>query len=778
MSLVSPCRSRSALSLRVTLLSTALLSCAGSADAAVVAAKRSLHPIAKHGAGAVRHRTVDASAASNEVVHVNARRGVTGAGQHEAHSETVLSRQELQNRNVRQLTDIVRVAPNLTIQPSFGSSALNFALRGVGLMDFTQNNTPSVMPYVDGVAYPVSIMTSGMLFDMDDISVAPGASGFTHGQSTTGGEINFHTGDPTPEFHAGLTEDIASYGRNRVEGFVSGPISKSVSFRLAGQSMTGGGFQHNSQGEGYGNSNIGALRGKLRWKIDATSTLDIGGHWTTDQSETSSGHNFYNSYGVPVTSDIMQTEWGLDPRFAKIIGINGANQKPREDNIFWGANVRYTKDFSWGRLWTLSAFEAVDEHELTNQTNSVASYGNMFRNNQTNVFSQEVKLESRDPHARFHWEVGMYYSRARMAQNFWYDSSDRPGTTPLNETSYRQNQQNFNQYVQLSYRILPKLTLIGAISHESDDRQMLNVVSADYDLNTGARTHVQNFGNSGALTNQFAGRVGAQYQFNPRVMGYVMFSRGFKPGGFSANITQQASQLKPFKAEQVLTYEGGFKTMLFNRRLRFNAAGFYYDYRDQQLLGTILVPPYGVLGGYVNAPRSNIYGAEFDMEAHPFHGLVLTQNFGYQNGSYSQFQSLNRSATTAQFASTGVWSPVNTNYNGYNMGLANLTLSGAATYTWSMFHDYKMTFDVDYNYRGAQTQPQHIGDGGIYRAPAYFLVNSFLTFAAPKQHWSVSVYGQNLADRRYWLSGGTQATFYGVMPGLPRFVGAKMNVTY
>ncbi len=53
-----------------------------------------------------------------------------------------------------------------------------------------------------------------------------------------------------------------------------------------------------------------------------------------------------------------------------------------------------------------------------------------------------------------------------------------------------------------------------------------------------------------------------------------------------------------------------------------------------------------------------------------------------------------------------------------------------------------------------------------------------LTFAAPKQHWSVTVYGQNLADRRYWLSGGTQATFYGVIPGLPRFVGAKINVSY
>ncbi|MCH4091529.1 TonB-dependent receptor [Acetobacter sp.] len=768
---------RRLLSFRTILLSTPLLAIPFISENSFAAQPVIHHPAKSNVRSRLPH-SINSPASSAESVHVVSRRGVTGAGQHEAHSETVISRKELQNRNIRQMTDIVRIAPNLTIQPSFGSAALNFALRGVGLMDFTQNNTPSVMPYVDGVAYPISIMTSGMLFDMDDISIAPGPSGFTHGQSTTGGEINFHTGDPTPQFHAGLTEDIASYGRNRVEGFVSGPISRSVSFRLAGQSLTGGGYQHNSKGQGYGNANIGALRGKLRWQIDDASTLDIGGHWTTDQSEASSGHNLYNSYGVPITSDLMETEWGLDPRFAKILGINGKNQKPREDNLFWGANVRFTRDFSWGRLWTISAYEAVDEHELTNQTNSVAAYGNMFRNNQSNVFSQDIKLESLDTHARFHWEAGMYYSRSRMAQSFWYDSSDRPGTTPLNQTAYSQNQQNFNQYVQLSYRILPKLTLIGAISHESDDRQMLNVTSTDYNLNTGAAIKSQNFGNFGALTNQFAGRVGAQYQFTRNIMGYVMFSRGFKPGGFSANITQQSSQLKPFKPEQVLTYEGGFKTMLFDRRLRFNAAGFYYDYRDQQLLGSILVPPYGVLGGYVNAPRSYIYGAEFDIEAHPFRGLVLTQNFGYQNGVYSQFQSLNRSATTAQFASTGVWSPVNTNYNGYNMGLANLTLSGAVTYTWKVLKDYEMTYDADYSYRGAQTQPQHIGDGGIYRAPAYFLVNSFQTFAAPKQHWSVTVYGQNLADRRYWLSGGTQATFYGVIPGLPRFVGAKINVSY
>nr|WP_173576967.1 TonB-dependent receptor [Acetobacter fallax] len=77
---------------------------------------------------------------------------------------------------------------------------------------------------------------------------------------------------------------------------------------------------------------------------------------------------------------------------------------------------------------------------------------------------------------------------------------------------------------------------------------------------------------------------------------------------YNLNTGAAESRLKPFKPEQVLTCEGGFKTMLFDRHLRFNAAGFYYDYRDQQLPGSIPVPPYDVPGGYVNAPRSYICG--------------------------------------------------------------------------------------------------------------------------------------------------------------------------
>ncbi|MFT8791376.1 TonB-dependent receptor [Komagataeibacter saccharivorans] len=719
--------------------------------------------------------------AAPESIKVSAARAVQfRREQHVPDSATHISGKELVERNVRAMTDLIRVAPNLSIQPSNGSAGLNFVLRGVGMADLTQNNIPSVMPYVDGVALPVTVMTSAIMYDMDNVSVNPGQSGFTHGMTTTGGEINFHTADPTPQFHAGVTEDIASYGRNRVEGFVSGPISRSVSYRISGMSMTGGGFQHNSQGAGYGNADIGALRGKLKWQIDDTTRLDVGGHWSTDQSDAPGGAVMVNSYGVPASTDLMQTNWGLSKQFANAIGVNPANQKPRENNLSWGVNIHFTKDFTWGKLSSTSAYEMLDEHELSDQTNTALAYGNMYRNNQTNFFSQEIKLESNNAADRLQWAVGMYYNRGRTNDNFWYDMSDRYASSDngkyFYKTAYGQDEQTFNQYAQLSYRLVRGLRLIGAISHESDDRQLIDLVGTTYEGT--AAPKVQSFGSSGALANQFSGRVGLEYQITHDIMTYVDFRRGFKPGGFSANMTSVAAQLRPFKPEQVLSYEGGFKTSFMNDRIRFNAAGFYYDYRDQQLLGTIVVPQYGTEGTYVNAPRSYIYGAEFNAMVRPFRGMTLSQNFGYQHGVYSQYQGVNKSATTDLYNATGQWTAVNTNYNGAGMGLANLTLSGAATYTWKLLRNYRMTFDVDYSYRGAQTQPQYIGYGGYYRAPAYFLVNSFLTFSAPQQHWSVTVYGQNLADRHYWLSGGTQSTFYSVIPGNPRFVGARINCTY
>src|SRR3546814_3700799 len=63
-------------------------------------------------------------------------------------------------------------------------------------------------------------------------------------------------------------------------------------------------------------------------------------------------------------------------------------------------------------------------------------------------------------------------------------------------------------------------------------------------------------------------------------MGYVSYNRGFKSGGFSAT----SPNVDPFLPEKLDDWEVGLKTELFDRALMFNVNGFYYKYKNMQIL--------------------------------------------------------------------------------------------------------------------------------------------------------------------------------------------------
>jgi outer membrane receptor protein involved in Fe transport len=96
--------------------------------------------------------------------------------------------------NVNQLQDAV---PALQVEPAFGGGAPQFRLRGVGFQDYASNNSPTVGVYVNEVAYPVPIMTQGLIFDVARVEALRGPQGTLYGRNTTGGAINFVTNRPT-----------------------------------------------------------------------------------------------------------------------------------------------------------------------------------------------------------------------------------------------------------------------------------------------------------------------------------------------------------------------------------------------------------------------------------------------------------------------------------------------------------------------------------------------------------------------------------------------------
>ncbi|POF61985.1 TonB-dependent receptor [Novacetimonas maltaceti] len=706
-----------------------------------------------------------------ETITVNAQRRDFSypEAQHVPDADTRLTAARLIERGVVSLRGLERVAPNLTIQSINGTASTNFYLRGVGFNDFTQNNMPSVLSYFDDVPFAFSTMTDGMMFDLAGAEVTPGPVGTRHGQSDTGGEVRLRTNDPTDQWHYGAREDIASYSRSRSEAYVSGPLARGLSFRLAGQTQQGGGWQRDPlNGSHLGDADLWALRGKLKWTPDSHTTLMVSGHFTQDDSEVVNPipvHRLVGTAPLPVES-WQQTQWSMRPEFARLIGRR-PGLKPSEHNQFWGADVHFSHDFGPVTFSSISAFETERQGEYTDQDGTALAQADTYRTIDANTFTQEVRLQSSHPHDRLQWTVGAFYQRSRMQQRFFFDYTDYvPQRGYMMATHFGMDQESTSEFGNISYRFDHGVTLWAGLLHEIDDRSISGLQSVIF----GGKS--QDFHGESTAAAQYAGQAGVSWQAAAHELVYFKISKGFKPGGFTANNTQIQAQLDPFRPETVLTYELGLKSDPIPNRIRLNAAAFYNDYHNQQLVGTVLIPNYGPLSEITNAPKSESWGFEATLDIHPFAHLFVTQNLGWQRGNFQNFPTVNRAATNAYYAQHGVWKAIEDNFAGVDNGQPKLTLNGNAEWRQALGPHYGIDFGPDWLYRDSQAITP--GGTGFYRLPPYFLLGAHATFHPASGHWSATVYATNLLNRRYAESGGMATTTYFYLPGAPRFIGGRI----
>lgn len=83
----------------------------------------------------------------------------------------------------------------------------------------------------------------------------------------------------------------------------------------------------------------------------------------------------------------------------------------------------------------------------------------------------------------------------------------------------------------------------------------------------------------------WAGKAQLEFRPNKDLLMFVGINRGVKAGSFNAQLAggpPVPTSFIPYKAEVLLSYEGGFKYSFPDGHTRFNASAFYYDYKDYQ----------------------------------------------------------------------------------------------------------------------------------------------------------------------------------------------------
>ena len=157
-------------------------------------------------------------------------------------SVVATSGDDMKAKGVSDIEGLTKIVPGLTAAPTpYGNTVLT--LRGIGFYESSLGASSPVATYVDEVPIPYTRMATGASLDLQRVEVLKGPQGTLYGQNTTGGTINYIANKPTPDFTAGADFSLGRFMDTDAQGYVSGPISDSLRFRVAVRTRQSDGWQ-------------------------------------------------------------------------------------------------------------------------------------------------------------------------------------------------------------------------------------------------------------------------------------------------------------------------------------------------------------------------------------------------------------------------------------------------------------------------------------------------------------------------------------------------------
>ena len=706
-------------------------------------------------------------------------------------SITAVTGDTLTSLGIRDTSDLTRVVPGfVAVANQLGTPV--FFLRAVGFYNFSLAGKSTVTVYNDEAPLPYSVMAAGTNLDIERVEVLKGPQGTLFGSNSTGGAINFIAAKPTDHFAAGLDGSYGRFNNTVLSGFVSGPLSDDITARIA--------LSHEGRGD---------------WQKSYTSNQTLGSLDVTSGRITIATRPGQGRLALRLT--LSGTIDKSDTQAVQLVGkvnprpdlaaypLAPANDRAADFNTTLVLGKSPKRDNAQGQAVLRADYEATDSVSLTSLTSYVYSRqrfgvdgdgttlhtGNYYSDGHVASFSQELRASGQFG-ATSQWVIGGNIERDSSAELNYVDTSDsRAGHTfdalglpPINVSlnDARIKDRFWAVFGNVDFDPARAITLHAGARYTGSKSLFAGCVrnvgnqTSWIGLATSLRLPVALVGlgdcqtlslvngvptpglvNSTLTKNNLSWRLGVDWKPTDRTLVYASASRGFKAGQYANIAATFSDQYAPVTQEELTAYEAGVKTSLFSRILQFNAALFYYDYKNKQLQGRKQVPIFGFQQALVNIPKSRVYGGEVAVTLRPATGVTLSGAATYVStkilGSYTGFDAFGTSR----------------NLGGY--GFPN-------TPHWQANADAEYRWPVHGNldaFVGANTTYRSQSDGDFVPDPrldidAYALIDVRAGIEASDKTWSAQIWGRNITDRYYWTNS------LKVQERLFRFAG--MPVTY
>jgi iron complex outermembrane receptor protein len=540
---------------------------------------------------------------------------------------------ELERRQAYNVLDAMSNIPNLLVSNNPGqATSTTVFLRGVGSTESIVTLESAVAFYLDDVYLARQGVNNLSLFDVERVEVLRGPQGTLYGRNSNGGAVRVITAKPDDEFMASTELAYGRFDRWSAKGSVNVPITETLFARFNAIVEQGDGYTTNivTNRDVNGRDNEG-FRGALRWLPSDSVTVDLS-------------YDYYDAESDGILGvDLAGITRPLPPNlYVSNSGDEGAFSVGKTDGttltIDWAINEGLN-------LTSITAFRNLYQKWAFDFTDQPVPIFKLWTVNDTDTFTQEIRLSGNAMDDRLKYVVGAYYydedsySFIGDEINLWI-SNDIRVPLPFFSRFYDVDVESYAAFAQIDYDITDRLTITVGGRFTNDDK------SLDIEQYIGATPGFVQPGegipgyNTASLEaagvpmdlsfDDFSGKIGLQYQFSEDVLGYAHLTQGFKSGGWSAR-TNNPDEFVVFDPENVDTYEAGVRTTVLDGRARLNYIAFYSDYSDFFATAT------GEGGNFIVSTNDlEIYGFEFDGTARLTNEIDAFASLGWQQGEYKK----------------------------------------------------------------------------------------------------------------------------------------------
>lgn len=609
--------------------------------------------------------------------------------------------------------------------PVLNGYALPF-IRGIGTKAAGPATESSVSTYVDNVYIGSSAATLLSFNNIARVEVLKGPQGTLFGRNATGGLISVITRDPTDSLQVDAHASYGNYETVHGDLYLGGPISSGVRADIAAYV--------NHQGEGYGTNlfngkDVGrvfydyGLRSK--WVIESGP---LTAHLAADYGAMKTSafvQRVAFGYSAPPPYDAGSSyggsPWDTNVTISPILRTKGGGLSAKLDYELSPA-VTLTSITAWRK----SRYHNIFDGDVTPTAGTIIDAVQTDRQ-----FTQELQLLS-GPASPFTWVVGAFLYDARGR----YDpalriltgpSSAGPFTGVRNSYTFaKQDVFSIAPYAQATLEIFDATKLTLGLRYTYEKRKQ-HGEGSNFAAN-GAQVGSTAVIDQQLTANKLTWRVALDHQFGPDLLGYVSYNRGFKSGG--ANLTSVTAPM--YKPEQLDAYEVGFKSTLLDRRVRLNAAAFYYDYKDIQVSAAAA----GIISIY-NGAAARTYGFELELDAQITNQLRLNAGYTYLDAKFTRFP--NAVINTPNPAG-GVRQVIGSAEDNRLPNAPRSVITAGASYSIALGSNTLTLNGNVYHNSGYAAEPDN-----FRKQPSYQLYNASADFTIDGR-WTISIWGRNLSN--------------------------------